>query len=115
MLEFVYFAVSLMGLGGLAKVLVVIGDAAAACPQTAAAARLGKWVVTTGFVTLGAGAVSLIAAALPALTANGFSGLYAATGLMFLALGAGFYIAATMLNNILTAARSRIDADPAPA
>ncbi|MEL6196715.1 MAG: hypothetical protein AAFT19_02605 [Pseudomonadota bacterium] len=100
-----YFAAAFAGLAALAAILVVIGRAAAECPLTASAARLGTWVVTTGFVTLGIGVVALIGAFLPLLLRSDFQGLYTAIGLIFLALGFGFYLAASMLRDILGAAR----------
>ncbi|MEM6973484.1 MAG: hypothetical protein AAF577_11825 [Pseudomonadota bacterium] len=105
MLDAVYFAVAIVALIALAGVIVVIGRVASDCPQTGAAARLGTWIVTTGFVTLGAGAIALIAAALPSLSIDRMTGLYAASGLMLIALGIGFYIAAAMLRDILATAR----------
>ncbi|MEL7349167.1 MAG: hypothetical protein AAFN17_15540, partial [Pseudomonadota bacterium] len=68
--------------------------------------RLGTWVVTTGFVALGLGVVALVGAILPVLLRSEFQGLYTAVGLIFLALGFGFYVAAAMLRDILATARA---------
>ncbi|MEL6209068.1 MAG: hypothetical protein AAFR44_02585 [Pseudomonadota bacterium] len=105
-IDLAYFAVALGGLGALATVLVVIGGVAATCPQTAPAARLGTWVVTTGFVALGLGVVALVGAMLPGLLRSEFQGLYTAVGLIVLALGCGGYVAAAMLRDILATARA---------
>ncbi|GMG83070.1 hypothetical protein LNKW23_22830 [Paralimibaculum aggregatum] len=104
MTDLIYFTVSLSGLAALAAVLVVIGRMAGDCPQTAGAARLATWVVVTGFIALGIGAVALIGAALPVLSEGRAAGLYLAIGLLAIALGFGFYNAATMLRDILAAA-----------
>lgn len=102
----IYFSLAFAGLLAVAAVLVAIGRAAAKCPQTAPAARLATWVVTTGFVSIGTGVVALIGAALPVLRAGEASGLYMALGFAFIALGIGFFLAATNLRDILAAARN---------
>ncbi|MEL6575757.1 MAG: hypothetical protein AAFQ81_07690 [Pseudomonadota bacterium] len=105
-----YFLVSLAGLLAVGAVLVLIGKAAQACPQTAGAARLGTLVVTTAFLAIGAGVITLIGAALPVLSAGAATGLFVAIGLAFIALGLGFQYAAVTLRDILNGASA-----PAPA
>ncbi|MEM7499693.1 MAG: hypothetical protein AAF371_17105 [Pseudomonadota bacterium] len=102
--DLIYFAVSLAGLLSVATVLVAIGKAAQACPQTAGAARLGTLVVTTAFLAIGAGVIVLIGAALPLLAQGAATGLYIAIGLAFVALGLGFQYAAVTLRDILATA-----------
>ncbi|MGF1553640.1 MAG: hypothetical protein ACFBWO_14260 [Paracoccaceae bacterium] len=101
----VYFTLATGGLGAVAAVLVLIGRMAADCPQTAGAARLATLVVTTAFVAIGAGIVTLIGAALPLLAEGAATGLYVALGFALIALGVGFQIAASTLRDILAAAR----------
>lgn len=113
MIDLVYFTLALGGLGAVAAILVLIGRAAADCPQTASAAKLATLVVTTGFVAIGAGVVTLIGAALPVLAAGAATGLYVALGLALIALGIGFQIAATTLRDILRAARAASESVPA--
>ncbi|MEO0960468.1 MAG: hypothetical protein AAFY66_18775 [Pseudomonadota bacterium] len=106
-----YFIITIAGLLAVGGVLVLIGKAAQACPQTAAAARLGTLVVTTAFLAIGTGVITLIGAALPVLSAGAATGLYIAIGLAFVALGLGFQYAAVTLRDILNASRAQ---DPAP-
>ena len=95
MTDLIYFTISLTG---LAAVLVVIGRLAGDCPQTAGVARLAPWVVVTGFIALGIGAV------MPVLSDAWEAGLYLSIDLLSIALGFGFHNAATMLRDILAAA-----------
>ncbi|MEM9063174.1 MAG: hypothetical protein AAGD13_22160 [Pseudomonadota bacterium] len=104
MTDLVYFALGFAGLGALSIILVIIGQAASACPEIGAAARVGTLVITTGFIALGAGAIAIIGAFLPLLAEGRASGLYLALGFLSLALGLGFSGAAIRLRDILNAA-----------
>ena len=104
MTDFIYLALGFTGLIALCVVLIQIGRVASACPQIGAAAKLGTLVVTTGFAAIGAGVIALIGAALPLLLEGQANGLYIAVGCMAIALGIGFYNAATTLREILRAA-----------
>lgn len=101
MIDALYLSLAFTGLAALAAVLVLIGRMAQECPETAGAARLGTWVVVTGFAAIGAGVIALIGAALPYVLQGGKSGLYLTLGLVAVALGIGFYNAATTLRDIL--------------
>ncbi|MEM7060589.1 MAG: hypothetical protein AAF557_23665 [Pseudomonadota bacterium] len=105
MTDLIFLGLGFAGLIALCVVLVVIGRAASDCPQIAAAARVGTIVVTTGFAAIGAGLIALIATALPFLVEQQYNGLYLALGLTAIALGLGFYSAATTLRDVLNAAR----------
>ena len=111
MTDVLYFSLGFAGLSALSVVLVIIGRAAAACPQIGASAKVGTLVITTGFVALGVGAIALIGAFLPLLVEGRASGLYLALGFLSLALGLGFSSAAVRLRDILNAAPKL----PAPA
>ncbi|MEO0819461.1 MAG: hypothetical protein AAF074_03450 [Pseudomonadota bacterium] len=113
-MDIAYFFVAFAALIAVAGVLVVIGGAAARCPQTATVARLGTWVVTTGFVAIGSGVIALIGASLPFLIEGRMAGLYAALGMAFIALGIGFWVAASTLRDILNAATGPATAPEAP-
>ena len=104
MTDTIYFSFGIAGLAALALVLVIIGRAAAACPQIGASAKVGTLVITTGFLALGVGAIALIGAFLPLLTEGRASGLYLALGFLSLALGLGFSNAAVRLRDILNSA-----------
>lgn len=106
MTDLVFLVVGMGGLIALCAVLIAIGKAAADCPQIAGAARVGTIVVTTGFAAIGAGMIALIAAMLPFIMHAGFNGLYLALGIAAIALGIGFYSAATTLRDILKAAQA---------
>jgi hypothetical protein len=116
MTDILFLLLAFAGLAILAGVLVVIGRAAAECPQLGGAARVATLVVTTGFAALGAGAIMLIAAVLPALSSSWMMGLYFALGIASIALGIGFYNAASMLREILKSApRPEPEGTPAAA
>lgn len=99
-----FLALGIGGLIALASVLVIIGRAAANCPQIGSAAKVGTLVITTGFLALGAGAIAIIGAFLPILLEGQVNGLYLALGFLSLALGLGFSNAAVRLRDILNAA-----------
>lgn len=110
MTDLLYLSLAGTGLVALCAVLVVIGRAAAECPQTAGAARLATWVVTAGFAALGVGAIGLVGAILPALARQPDSALYAAVGLVSVLLGIGFAYAAGQLRALLREARAAMAA-----
>lgn len=117
MTDTLYFSLAFTGLVALALVLVIIGRAAAACPQIGASAKVGTLVITTGFIALGIGAIALIGAFLPLLAEGRASGLYLALGFLSLALGLGFSNAAVRLRDILNAAPKLpepVNAEPTP-
>jgi hypothetical protein len=114
MTDIIYLATGFTGLIALCVVLVIIGRAASKCPQIGAAARVGTLVVTTGFAAIGAGVIALIGAALPLLIEGRANGLYIAIGCVAIALGVGFYNAATTLREILRSA-PRPEGTPIPA
>lgn len=106
MTDVLFLSIAFAGLAALGAVLVLIGRAAAECPQTRGAARLGTMVVTTGFSAIGSGVLLIIAAILPILIRGSIDGLYVALGIAAIALGIGFYSAATMLRDILKSAQA---------
>jgi hypothetical protein len=108
--DVIYLGFSFTGLAALATILALIGRMAVDCPQMGPAARLGTWVVTTGFVAMGTGVIGVIGAFLPTLLDGRGSGIYLSVGVVAIALGTGFYFAASGLRDILTAARRNLDA-----
>lgn len=104
MTEILFLSIAFAGLAALATVLIVIGRAAADCPQIGGAARVVTLVVTTGFAAIGAGVILIAASMLPLLALGRATGLYIALGLVGIALGIGFYNAAGMLRDALQAA-----------
>lgn len=115
MTDLVYLGTGFAGLAVLCIVLIVIGRAAASCPEIGAAARVSTLVVVTGFCAVGTGVIALIGAALPYLASARGDGLYLATGCLAIALGIGFYNAASTLRDLLAAARSAVGRGAAPA
>lgn len=105
MTDQIFLSIGFAGLAALCGVLIVIGRAATECPQIGAAARVGTIVITTGFASIGAGVIALIAALLPVIVTEEYNGLYLALGLAAIALGIGFYSAATTLRDVLKAAQ----------
>lgn len=108
MTDILFLALAFSGLAALASVLALVGRAAGTCPDSRDAARVATLVVTTGFAAIGAGLVLMIAAALPVLATGSLTALYVSLGFAAIALGIGFYTAATTLRDILAgAARQR--------
>lgn len=99
-----YFAVATAALLALAAMILAIGKSLGDCPQTGRAARAGAITIATGFTAIGAGAVILIAAALPAF-GNAPQATLAAMGLACLILGLGFTHAVTTLRHVIVSAR----------
>ncbi len=104
MTDILFLPIAFAALVLLAIVLVVVGRAAGDCPQIGGAARVATLVVTTGFAAIGTGVILLIAASLPVLMQGQVMGLYVALGLVGIALGIGFYNAASALRDILKTA-----------
>lgn len=115
MTELLFYPVGLAGLLALCLMLIVIGRAARECPETAAAARLGALIITTGFATIGTGVIALIGAALPIFGSGKAEALPLALGFVSIALGVGFWNAASMLRDILREARKALPAQGIPA
>ena len=107
-----YFAVSASALLALAAMILAIGKSLGDCPQTGRAARAGAITIATGFTAIGAGAVILIAATLPAFDSAAPATL-GAIGLACLILGLGFTHAVTTLRAVIDSARPT--AAPTPA
>lgn len=105
MTELTFLGLGFAGLIALCAVLLAIGRAAAECPQLQGVARVGTIVITTGFAAIGAGVLALIAAMLPLMMTEQYNGLYLALGIAAIALGIGFYSAATTLRDVLKAAQ----------
>lgn len=99
-----YFAAATTALLALAAMILAIGKSISDCPQTGRAARAGSITIATGFVAIGAGAVILIAAALPTFDASPQATL-AALGFICLILGLGFTHAVTTLRQVVDSAR----------
>lgn len=91
-----YFAIALCVLVSLAAMILKIGHALGGCPDTGRAAKAAAAAITTGFVTIGAGGVALVAAALPPENA-----LLLAVGLACVALGLGFTHAVATLREVV--------------
>ncbi|MEM1383018.1 MAG: hypothetical protein AAGG06_05175 [Pseudomonadota bacterium] len=111
MLYLLHLVIALGGLGVLSMILANIGRPAANCPGIAHAAYLGTWVVTSAFVTLGIGAIALTGAWLPLLLEGNPQRLFMPVGVVSIALGIGFFIAAEALCGILDAARGNLRAE----
>lgn len=99
-----YFAVAVTALLALAAMILAIGKTLGDCPQTGRAARAGAITIATGFTAIGAGAVILIAATLPAFDSAAPATL-GAIGLACLILGLGFTHAVTTLRHVIDSAR----------
>lgn len=94
----IYFTVSFALLAALNLIVLRIGAAMGACPQTGQIARAASVTIATGFAAIGGGAVLMIAAALPALK-GGAPAVMLAMGLAALVLGLGFTHAMTLLRH----------------
>ena len=99
-----YFIAALSVLVALAVMILKVGTVLAQCPDKGQAARAGSITIATGFTAIGAGCVTLIAAALPAL---GFDlmALCICLGGATLALGLGFSNAVATLRSIMVDTR----------
>ena len=115
MTDVLFLSIAFGDLVLLAIVLVLVGRAAGDCPQIGGAARVATLVVTTGFAAIGTGVVLLIASTLPVLMQGEIMGLYVALGLVGIALGIGFYSAASALRDLLKTAPRPDSSDVEPA
>ena len=103
-----YFIGALSVLVALAVMILKIGTVLGQCPDKGQAARAGAITIATGFTAIGAGCVTLIAAALPAF-GLGLMALCICLGGATLALGLGFSNAVATLRSIM------VDTKPVPA
>jgi len=85
-----YFALSFTVLLALVGMIMKIGAAMGNCPQTTGAAKSASITIATGYLTIGAGGVFLIAVALPLISNAPATALLLSLGLMCMALGMGF-------------------------
>ena len=97
---YLFFAVTLIALMGLATMILMIARALADCPENAASARAAGITIATGFLSIGAGGVLLIAT-LPALAPGDDGMLIFAMGLACIMLGLGFTQAVTTLRAVV--------------
>ncbi len=100
----IYFTASFGLLAILNLIVLRIGAAMGACPQTGQIARAASVTLATGFAAIGGGAVLMIAAALPLLQ-GGAPATMLAMGLAALVLGLGFSHAMTLLRHAVQPAR----------
>lgn len=104
---FSFVGLSLIALAALTKMILVIGAMQSDCPENGATVRLVAVTVATGFCSIGAGGVLLIAAALPVLADAPIVSLLAGLGLASLCLGLGFTHAVNTLRLMLMHAANR--------
>ncbi|MEM7176565.1 MAG: hypothetical protein AAGD47_07815 [Pseudomonadota bacterium] len=97
----IFYLTAFLGLGALCYVLLFVGRAASQCPQSTAAARLASVVVTTGFAAIGAGAIAIVGAALPAVSIANTEPLSMTIGITAIGLGIGFWNAASLLRDLV--------------
>ncbi|NNJ67910.1 MAG: hypothetical protein HKP54_07700 [Boseongicola sp.] len=95
-----YFIGALSVLIALSVMILKIGTVLGQCPDKGQAARAGSITIATGFAAIGAGCVTLIAAALPAL-GFGLMALCICLGGATLALGLGFSNAVATLRSVM--------------
>lgn len=103
-----YFIGALSVLVALAVMILKVGTVLGQCPDKGQSARAGAITIATGFTAIGAGCVTLIAAALPAL-GLGLMALCICLGGATLALGLGFSNAVAILRSVM------VDTKPAAA
>jgi len=96
-----YFAIALSVLVSLAAMILKIGHALGDCPDTGRVAKAAAVTITTGFVTIGAGGVTLVAAAMLALIPDTGNPFLVAVGLACVALGLGFTHAVATLREVV--------------
>ena len=85
-----YFALSFGILAAMAVMILRIGKAIGNCPQTQTAARAASVTITSGYLTIGAGGVFLVASLLPIIKQSDFTSLMLSLGVVCVALGLGF-------------------------
>ncbi len=109
MIYLAFFAISLTTLLGLTLMILRIGRALGECPRTGRAARAASITIATGFVAIGMGGVSIIAAGLAVMDASSAAALLA-VGLACVTLGLGFTHAVTLLRE--TVQRAPVPMEP---
>jgi hypothetical protein len=102
---FVYLAVGLLVLAGLALMIHRIAVEAGKCPERGAVAMAARVTITTGFVAIGGGVVLLVAV-LPLMVPN-LAMMVFALGINCLILGLGFTQAITTLRAAVRGGRGR--------
>ncbi len=104
-----YFILAACALAALAVMIFRIGQALTECPNTGRAAKAGSLTIVSGFATIGAGGILLIAAlvvvAVPKMTVPGLMG---ALGLALLCLGLGFTQAVASLRDVVAQAAKAV-------
>jgi hypothetical protein len=103
MIYLAFFLVALVTLLGLTAMILRIGRALGECPSKGRAAQAASITIATGFVAIGLGGVSIIAAGLAMADAGGAAALFA-VGLACVTLGLGFTHAVTLLRETVSAA-----------
>ena len=96
-----YAVVSLSVLTALGLMILKIGTMLGECPESRAAAKSAAVTVATGYCTIGAGGVLLIASVLPVMGNDAALALIAALGLAVLCLGLGFTQAVVQLRAVV--------------
>jgi hypothetical protein len=112
-MTFLYFALTLSVLLGLALTIHAIAKAIGDCPDTGRAARAAGVTIATGFLAIGGGVVAIIAGFMLMVEPNAATMLGCA-GLAVLILGLGFTHAITTLRAVVLAAKPKA-ALPEPA
>jgi hypothetical protein len=104
-----YFAVALGTLIALTRMIVLIGQGMADCPQTGRMARAASISIATGYLAIGLGGVVLIAAVIPALDGGSLVGrsviVLLTAGFASLILGLGFAHAVRTLRLLVISVR----------
>ncbi len=90
MIYTLYFALSFGILAAMTGMILKIGKAIGNCPQTTNAARAASITISTGYLTIGAGGVFLVATILPIIHQSQLNILMLALGIVCVALGLGF-------------------------
>jgi len=106
----VYFAITLLILGGLITMILKIGAMMGACPITNGAARSASITIATGYAAIGLGGVSLAGVIIPALMEIGPAAILCAVGFASMALGLGFTQAMGTLRAVVAEANPALKA-----
>ncbi|WP_435259957.1 hypothetical protein ACSBLW_09460 [Thioclava sp. FR2] len=110
-MTFLYFLLTLPVLSGLTFAIRAIAAKAGECPSNTAAARLVGASVALGYLTLGGGAVVVLAGLFAALGPQA-PNLFFCAGLAIILLGLGFTHALTLLRASLTPRTSETASTP---
>jgi hypothetical protein len=110
-----YFAVTLLTLMGLARMILQVGRTMGDCPQSGARARGAAMAIASGFLAIGMGGAILLAALIPALAnVENPAGMGVVTllavGLCCMTLGLGFAHALRNLRALVQPAPAAIPA-----